>query len=77
MKHNRQGVNLSIIGPNGNVQVNYNFARPVKTAHATDAVNGSAVSENQSDKQDGSQLLDLLKIKINDWRKEGDPCYLA
>ena len=47
MKSNTQGVDLSIIGLKGNVQVNENFARPVKKANATDAMNGSAVSENQ------------------------------
>ena len=82
MKSNTLGVDLSIIGPEGmsrsmkllqgNVRVNEIFARPVKTANlnATDAVNGSAVSEIQSAKLGrnfGSQLLDLLQIKINDF----------
>ena len=51
MKRNTQGFGLSIIGQKENVQVNENFARPVKTADATDALNGSsAVSEIQSTK---------------------------
>ena len=48
MKHITQGVELSILGPKGNIQVNQN--RQVKTADAIDALNGSTVSENQSAK---------------------------
>ena len=48
MKHITQGVELSILGPKGNIQVNQN--RQVKTADAIDALDGSTVSENQSAK---------------------------
>ena len=57
MKRNTQGVDLSIIGAKGNVLANENFARPVKTANATDAVNGYAVSENQSAKLEQKSVV--------------------
>ena len=85
MKSNTQGVDLSIIGPKGNVQVNDNFARPVKTAHASNAVKGSAASENQSAKlgrkpvggSATNQNQRISSLGSGSKIMHGNPCYQA